>query len=230
MLPLAALPLLAMGCFGNVLRSVCGRSSKLVDRSVLSTGAEILSHVVPKAFDKFVSTDSSRKRFAILKSLALALDSYRHSYTVSAIARSLRGVESFSSLRDCCREAGYTVGNRIGDLGKFLASAWLTIVDYDLLVLNVVPRLGLWGFVREASRHSEVEELKHSISILSAGIALAAEAWSRSSKEGNRALKTLENELSELVDAVDSLLDTVAILLDPENEVIAKEVIKVREA
>ncbi len=228
LIALAALPLLAMGCFGNVIRSVCNRCAKFVDRSVMASGAEFLSYVAPRAFDRYVESDTRRKRLSILESLGRALETYRHGYTLSLVARCLRGVESFSSARDACREAGYALAPRVKEVGELVTKCLLSLLDYDLLLLSLIPRLGLWNLEARiaTSLRDEAAELEKRVSLASAGIAIAAEAWGRGSKAFEKALKLLGEDLGSVDEEIDSLLDTAALLLDPDNEVVAREVLR----
>jgi len=204
-----------------LLRSVRGASSKLVDRAVVSYGAEVLSHVVPQALDDLLRA-GARRRLSVLEAVAVALDSYRHSYTLSLVRRWLRGEASLGRARDVCREAGYAIASRARELGV-VAEVLLSLLDHDLLIASVLPRLGVWGACRRLSRaQREVSELSKCVSTASAAVALAAEAWGRGAYSGF--CKALEAELKGLAERIDAALDTVAILLDPDNDAVAREV------
>jgi len=227
---LSALPVLAMGCFGDVLGPVCNRSAKLVDRSVISSGAVLLAAIVPRAVDRLVEL-GSKKVSAVRKSvseLCRVLDMYRHSYTVNLLARVLKGVEKYSSVLESCREAAYVAASRLSTMGEEVAEAVLTMLDADVLLVSALSRSSIARMLRALRvLESEAVELERSLSMLSTITVVLAEAWSRGRKVFGELLKLLSSDMRKHVEDIDVLLDTIAIAIDPENEYVARELLGV---
>ncbi len=223
---LSALPLLAMGCFCDKLRSVCNRAAKLVDRSIIASGAEVLGIVVPRVVDLVLSSRRFSDRH--VHTAARVIDAYRHGYTLSLLSRVLKGVESFSIVLESCREAAHSVVSRIEELGTVVVETLLTMLDADVLLLSTLSRSSLWRLLSIAKAvENELRELDRSLSTLSAIAAMLAEAWSRGRGPFNELLKLTSRTIRGVVEGVEPLLDTLAVYMDPDNEVVVRELLRV---
>jgi len=195
------------------------RATKIVGRDMLSDLAEVARSAMEQDLGKVLEATEAQSRaidtfvsrnVSLFTSISLAI-------TLRILGRIARGQIGYQELREVCRECVRVYRPRVP---KEVAIAIAAINDFDLLILNVLPRLGIRKFrslVRSRARDVYGESVERSISL-----ALHLLASLSVISTNRRISEAVLSELYDMSKDLESYIDTLALALDPDNDSVYK--------